>query len=122
MNLDCLITGLVQTCNNAGREAVMNEKAAEHLIDFEYSPAYYWFDCEGKEAAQKILDECTEKYGNHVVSSINFYETMDGNMTTFKDISTLMLVLLCSISGVVIVLILYLLIKAFIYNKRREWF
>ena len=116
-----LITGLVQTCNNSGKEAVMSEKAAEHLIDFEYSPAYYWFDCDDAKASQKILDEALEKYGNHVVSAMNFFDTLEGNMTTFKDISTLMLVLLCSISAVVIVLILYLLIKAFIYNKRRDY-
>lgn len=120
-NYRYLITGLVQTCNNAGREAVMSEAAAEHLIDFTYSPAYYWFDCDDAEASQKILDDSTEKYGNHVVSAMNFFDTLEGNMTTFKDISTLMLALLCTISGVVIVLILFLLIKAFIYNKRKDY-
>ncbi|MBR1861854.1 MAG: ABC transporter permease [Lachnospiraceae bacterium] len=120
-NSSYLITGLVQTCNNFGKEAVMSEKAAEQLIDFEYIPGYFWFDCDDAKTSQKILDEATEKYGDHVVSAMNFFDTLEGNMTTFKDISTLMLVLLCSISAVVIMLILYLLIKAFIYNKRRDY-
>ena len=116
-----LITGLVQTCNNEGREAVMSEAGADHLIDFTYSPAYYWFDCEDKESTQKVLDEATTEYGSHVISIMNFYETLEGNMTTFKGISLTMLVLCLVIAAVVIVLIMYLLIKALIFNKRKDY-
>ncbi len=116
-----LITGLVQTCNNAGREAVISEAGADHLIDFTYSPAYFWYDCDGRATSQKVLDDCTDRYGDHVVSTMNFYETLEGNLTTFKGISSLMLILVCGIAAVVTVLILYLLIKAFIYNKRKDY-
>lgn len=116
-----LITGLIQTCNNYGREAVLSEEAAEHLVDFTYWPAYYWFDCEDKECSQEILDDCTEEYGEHVVSSMNFFEMIEGNMTTFKSIAILMLVLVCGIAVIVIALILYLLIKALLYNKRKDY-
>ena len=116
-----LITGLVQTCNNAGKEAVMSEAGAEHLIDFTYFPAYFWFDCENKESTQKVLDEASTEYGSHVVTIMNFYETMEGNLTTFKGISLTMLVLCLGIAAVVIVLIMYLLIRALIFNKRKDY-
>jgi ABC-type antimicrobial peptide transport system permease subunit len=116
-----LITGLIQTCNNSGREGVMNESAAEHLIDFTDAPAYYWFDCDGRDAAAEILDNCSEEYGDHVISSMNFYDTLEGNLTTFRSISALMMILLSIISGIVIMIILYLLIKAFVYNKRKDY-
>ena len=34
-----LITGLVQTCNNSGKEAVLSKQAAEHIIDFTGRPS-----------------------------------------------------------------------------------
>ncbi len=118
-----LITGLVQTCNNSGREAVMSEAAAGHLIDLTDREAYYWFDYSDATiaGAQKVLDACGEAYGEHVISQLNFYEIIEGSMTTFKNIAALMLVLMCTIALVVIALILYLLIKAFTYNKRRDY-
>ena len=90
-------------------------------MDLTYAPAYYWFDCAGRAETDKILDMCSEKFGDHVISTMNFYDMLDGNMTTFKSISSLMLILLCTISAVVIVIILYLLIKAFVYSKRKDF-
>ena len=116
-----LITGLLQTTNNDGKEALLSKKAAEHLIDFTYAPAYYNFDCADKEAAQKVLDECSEKYGDHIVSTVNFWEVIEGSMTTFKSIAVLMLYLVCAISAAVIFLVLFLLIKSFLYAKRRDY-
>lgn len=116
-----LITGLIQTTNNNGREGVMNESAAEHLLDLTYAPAYYWYDCDDKETSAQILSDCTEKYGSHVLSTMNFYEIMEGSMTSFKSLASLMLVLVCGISAVVILLVLYLLIRSFIFSKRRDY-
>ena len=52
---------------------------------------------------------------------MNFYDVIGGSMTTFKSISTIMLILMCSISVVVIGLILYLLIKSLVYHKRKDY-
>lgn len=116
-----LITGLIQTCNNSGRECVITKEASTHLIDLTYAPSYYWFDCADRDVTEIILNKCSDKYGDHVISTMNFYEMMDGNLTTFKSISSLMLILLSTISAIVITIILYLLIKAFVYNKRKDF-
>ena len=116
-----LVTGFIQTCNNYGREAIMTQKAAEHVMDFTYTPAYYWFDCENRDVVESVINSCSDKYGDHMVSSMNFYDTLEGNLTTFRSISTLMLAMLCVISAIVITIILYLLIKAFVYNKRKDF-
>ena len=116
-----LITGLIQTTNNDGREALMSVKAAEQVMDFTYAPAFYHFDCEDKEISQKVLDDCTEEYGDHIVSVMNFWENIEGSMTTFKSIASLMLVLVCAISAAVILLVLFLLIKSFLYGKRKDY-
>ena len=116
-----LITGLLQTTNNDGKEALLSIKAAEHLIDFTYAPAAYNFDCDDKEVVQKVLDDCSEEFGDHIVGTVNFWEVIEGSMTTFKSIAALMLVLVCAISAAVILLVLFLLIKSFLYSKRRDY-
>lgn len=116
-----LITGLIQSTNNDGREAFLSKKAAEHMIDFTYAPAFYNFDCDDMDAVQKVLDDCTEEFGDHIVSTVNFWEVIEGSMTTFKSIAMLMLYLVCAISAAIILLVLFLLIKSFLYGKRKDY-
>lgn len=117
-----LISGLIQTSNNNGREAVMSEEAAGHLIkDMSAMAKHFWYDCKDKESSQRIIDDFGEEMGEHMVFNLNFYETIEGSLTTFKSISAIMLILVCTISAVVIMLILYLLIKALIHKKRKDY-
>ena len=124
-----LITGFIQTTNNNGREALFTYKAADHIIDMDSVPGWYWFDLanesgdntENEEATDKIMEECKEKYGEHVLNTMNFYKIIGGSMTTFKSISAMMLILMISMSVIVIALILFLLIKSLIYHKRKDY-
>ena len=116
-----LITGFVQSCNNNGREALMSETAMKPLCDINDVGVAFWYDCDDKEASQAIIDGCTEKFGDKLFTTINFYEVMDGGMTTFKAVSAIMLTLMCGIAAVVIMLILFLFIKALLYNKKRDY-
>lgn len=116
-----IISGLIQTTNNEGKEAFLSTKAAEHMIDFTYMPASYNFDCKDKETAQVIIDDTVEEYGDHILGSVNFWEVIEGSMTTFKSIAALMMYLVCAISAAVILLVLFLLIKSFLYSKRRDF-
>ena len=124
-----LITGFIQTTNNSGREAIFSYKAADHIMDIDAIPGWYWFDLvnesddvnENIDVVNKILEECEDKYGNHIISTMNFYKMIGGAMTTFQGISIMMLVIMCSISVVVIALILFLLIKSLVYHKRKDY-
>ena len=116
-----LITGLVQTTNNDGKEAFLSMKAAERIIDFTYMPAFYNFDSEDAEITKTILEETTDEFDGHILSTVNFWETIEGSMTTFKSIAALMLYLVCAISAAVILLVLFLLIKSFLYSKRKDY-
>jgi len=118
-----LITGLVQTTNNGGKEAVMNSVAAERIMDLEMAPAYYYFDTdeESVEAVEAVFDKCTDEYGVHVISTMNFFEVVEGSMTTFKSASAAMLGLMFIVSSLVILLTLYLLVKTLIINKQKDY-
>ena len=126
---DYLITGFIQTTNNNGREALLTYKAADHIIELDSIPGWYWFDLTdesddtnvNEEVTQKIMDECQDEFGEHVINTMNFYKIIGGSMTTFKSISAMMLILMISMSVVVIALILFLLIKSLVYHKRKDY-
>ncbi len=116
-----LITGLVQTCNEDGKESIMTEEAAGHLVDMSEAPTGLWFDVDDKEEAQRILDAASDRFGDKLATTLNFYEVMDGALTTFRAITTLMLSLMITISAIVIMLILFLFIKSLLYNKKKDY-
>lgn len=121
-----LITGLMQSCNNGGKESVVTFEGAGHMTNTASIPAWYWFDLtdETGDVAKRtndILKECKDKFGADILSTLNFYETIEGAATTFKSISVMMLALMLVISFVIIVLVFWLLVKALIYRKRKDY-
>ncbi len=124
-----LITGFIQTANNSGREAIFSYKAVDHIMDIDSIPGWYWFDLadesdsvnENTDKVDGILEDCEDKFGSHIISTMNFYNMIGGAMTTFKGVSLMMLIVMCSISVIVIGLILFLLIKSLIYHKRKDY-
>ena len=118
-----LITGLVQTTNNGGKEGLMSMSAAERIMDLQYAPAYYYYDCDEEtiEASAAVLDKCEEEFGEHMISRMNFYELIDGALTTFRFVAVAMLAVMSIVSALVILLVLYLLVKSLIFNKRKDF-
>ncbi len=116
-----IITGLIQSCSNGGRQAVMTEEAANHLVNMSEFPTAIWFDCDDAEKATKILNNCGDRFGNRIISLVDMNELVEGTLITFKGITTIMLISMVSISAVVIMLILYLFIKTLLYNKRKDY-
>ena len=124
-----LITGLIQTTNNNGREAILTTAAADHIMDIDQMPGWYWFDLteesedfgENKVVTEQIIENCKEQFGDVIIGTLNFFDIMEGGSTTFKSIGTIMLIMMGIISAVVIALILFLLIKSLVYHKRKDY-
>lgn len=116
-----IITGFIQTTNNGARECIMSEAAARNIADVENFMPFYLFDTETEEQTVKVLEDCEAKLGDKLMNTVNFYQNVEGSLATFKGIATLMLVLVCFISGAVILLVLYLLIRSLIFSKRRDY-
>ena len=116
-----LITGLIQSCSNLGRELVMSEEAVGHLFNIDNNSAYLWFDVENGINENEILDEATEKYGEHIQSTASMNDTMEAMLVTFSGITTVMMTMMFVISGMVILLVLFLMVRTLIYNKRKDY-
>lgn len=122
-SFDYLITGFIQTTNNGGKEAYMSFDAASRITDLSNAPAYYYFDIdvESEEEVDRVLNSCEEEYGEHMISKMNFYGIIAGSLTTFKAVATTMLISMCVISVLVILLVMFMLVKALVLNKRKDY-
>ena len=116
-----LISGFIQSLNNDGHEAIMSEEAASHILDLESMPTSFFFDTETDEQIDTILDACEAKFGEKMVTRINMLKSIEAGMITFKGIATLMLVMMCLISALVILLVLFLLIRSLVFSKRKDY-
>ncbi|MEE3467194.1 MAG: ABC transporter permease [Eubacterium sp.] len=116
-----LITGLIQSTSNVGREGLMSEAAMSKLVNTEKSTVYFYFELDDTDKTNDVIDACTDKFGDHIIATANMQEVMEGLMTTFKSITTVMLTTMCAIAGFVILLVLFLMVRTLIYNKRKDY-
>jgi len=114
-----LITGFIQSTNNNGHECVLLYDGAKHIIDIDNVNSSYFFD--SNISASKIIDKYNEKYGDKILSTLNFEELIKGQMDTFINVANLMVIIISIISGFIIILVLYLLMKSLIYDRRYEY-
>ena len=115
-----VITGFVQSTDEAGRLVITSVKALAHIVDLEHAPENLLFDCEDEDT-DKILEDVEKEFGDHVLSKMNFNASIEGAMTTFRSIAALMLTVVFSITVCVILLILFLLIKSLLHTKRKDY-
>ena len=114
-----LITGFIQTTNNSGREAILSYDGAKQLINIDELNPIYYFDSNVK--ASKIIDKYNAKYGDKILTTVDFQELIKSQLSTFVGIANLMVIVISIISGCIIVLVLYLLMKSMIYDRRYEY-
>jgi ABC-type antimicrobial peptide transport system permease subunit len=120
MTCEYLITGLIQTVNNRGREAFMSNDAAKRLNCYNMNP-YYWFDGTDLDSTNVVFEELTNTYPDKVYGSINFFEQFESQTGVFKSIAKIMLIVTFGISICVIMLVLFLLIQSLIFKKKKEF-
>lgn len=114
-----LITGFIQSTNNDSKEALMLKKGMNHLIEEDKLIPIYYFD--SKVKANKVIDKYKDKYGDKVLISMDFDELIEGQMDTFINVANLMVIIISIITGAIILLVLYLLMKTLIFERRFEY-
>ena len=114
-----LICGLCQTTNNGGRECLLTVDAFSHLSSVSNFPGYYWFDTTSNTT--DILNDIKSIYGEHITSTMNFDDVISGSISVFVIIAWIMMIIILAMTTFVILLVLYLLMKNMIHNKRYEY-
>ena len=114
-----LITGFIQSTNNDSKEILILKSGMDHLVDTDELNPMYYFD--SKIKASKVIDKYKDKYGDKVLTTMDFEELIEGQMDTFINVANLMVVVISIITGAIILLVLYLLMKTLIYERRFEY-
>lgn len=114
-----LITGFIQSTNNNGHEVLMLKKGFDHLTDSDELYSTYYFDSNVK--TNKIIKKYEKKYGDKILVTLDFEELIESQMDTFINVANLMVIVMSIISGCIILLVLYLLMKTLVYNRRYEY-
>ncbi len=120
LNKKYIVSGYIQTTNNNGLEAVMKYDGLKKLQNTDQG-YYYYFDTEENVDVNKCLEDVKAQFENKITTVVNFDDAMKGVLSTFKSISNIMVAVIIVISGLVIFLVLYLLIKTLIIRKKKDY-
>ena len=114
-----LITGFTQTCNNAGKECAITKEGGKHLLDLDNSDSGFWFDKNGD--ASQVLKDVKEKFGDAIKSTMDINETIKAQIGMFVSVANIMVIIISVITAAIIILVLYLLMKNIIRDRRYEY-
>lgn len=115
-----IITGFMQTSNNAGQEAILIENGAKKVFKNDLAKVYF-FDVKEGTDVNKCLDDIKNQFGDRISSTTNYEDAMEAGLSIFKTISNMMVISMLTISALIILLVLYLLIKTLINNKKKDY-
>ena len=113
-----IVTGYIQTTNNNGYESMMTYDGLQRLEKTKLDYTIYF---ETNAKIKDVLNDYSDKYGDDIVAKVDFQEIVDAQLQTFVNTGTLIVIIISIITGVIIILVLYLLLKSLIYKKRYEY-
>lgn len=114
-----LITGLIQSIDAMGMDICLTYDGAKRMqSDYKPNTVYIYLQ-EGKDV-ESFSDKVNEKFGNHIVNTINFDALEKSSLGTYVSIVSIVTYTILVVIALVVVMTLYLVIKALIIRRRRD--
>lgn len=118
--VEYLITGLIQSSNYMGMDLSITLEGIQRMMpDYKYQNVYVYLE-EGKEVGL-FINEITAKFGEHIISTINLEELVKSQLGVYVSIVTIFAYIILIVTAFMVIMILYLVIKAMIIRRRREF-
>ena len=114
-----LITGLIQHVDNNGIVCEFTKEGFSK-INNNFSPSNLYVYLNDEDKAEEVVNEVIDRYGDNIGSQVNYVKTREAAMGVFLNIAGLILVIIVVATTLIITLILYLLIKTSITNRKQE--
>lgn len=114
-----LITGLTQTSNNLGKDALLTRSGYERLGKLN-AISYYINVKEGIDI-DAFHDEVKERFGSDILLVVNVRNTIDASASVYISIMTLIVFVLFALSLIIVTIVLYLLVKTMLNHKKHEY-
>ena len=115
-----VISGFIQSGNYMGRQLFLTEEGMVTLMpDFQPSVIYVYL--EKGEAADIFIALLKSQYGGAIREPVNFDEILEGQIRSYVTLTALLALIVLLITGVIVFLILYFVIKTMISRRRRRF-
>lgn len=114
---DYMVTGYIQSVNNAGAVCQLTSKGYEKIGKKTDSVNIYLY---GKNA-DEFIKEYEENYDTVVKSSVNFEQMSESGQMMYMGIVSVIVVILFLISILMVLLVMYVIINSMISRRRQEF-
>ena len=114
---DYIVTGYVQSVNNAGAVCQLTSEGYEKIGDTINSVNVYLYD----KNADGFIKEYEENHDTLIKSSVNFEQMSENGRMIYTGIVSVIVMILFVISVLMVLLVLYVLINGVISRRRQEF-
>lgn len=114
-----LICGFTQISNNLGRDCLFTRAGYERLGTLT-STSYYINLTSGTDIDAFNL-AMKEQFKDSVNTTINIDTTISGSASVYVSLMTIIVIAILALSAIIIVFVLYLLVRAMLNNKLRDY-
>lgn len=114
-----LICGFTQISNNLGRDCLFTRAGYERIGSLQ-NVSYYINVAEGVDV-EAFQEEAGEWLGGGMNVAVNIREVVEGTARVYVSLMTVIVAAVLILSGAVILFVLYLLVRAMLNRKKREY-
>ncbi len=112
-----IVTGYIQSVNNAGAVCQLTSKGYENLGEKTNSVNVYLQNTN----ADEFIKEYEETYNTVVKSSVNFEQLSTNSQMMYTGIVSVIMIILFVISVLMVLLVMYVIINSMISRRRQEF-
>ncbi len=114
---DYIVTGYIQSVNNAGAVCQLTRKGYEKIGDTTNSVNVYLYD----KNADEFINEYEKNNDAVIKSSVNFEQMSENGRMMYAGIVSVIVIILFVISVLMVLLVLYVIINSMISRRRQEF-
>lgn len=114
---DYIVTGYIQSVNNAGAVCQLTSKGYEKIGEKTDSVNVYLYD----KNADEFIKEYEENYDTVIKSSVNFERMSENGQMMYTGIVSVIVIILFVISVLIVLLVMYVIINSMISRRRQEF-
>lgn len=113
------VVGFIQSVNYSG-EVIEMTLDGYKTLDNSYLPTTMYIYLDNEQKAEEFIDEIEEKYGDDIISTMNYAESMESATTMYISLVSIICIVIIVITLLLIYLILYIVISSIIIKRKQE--
>lgn len=113
------VVGFIQSVNYSG-EVIEMTLDGYKTLDNSYLPTTMYIYLDNEKKAEEFIDEIEGKYGDDIISTMNYAESMESATTMYISLVSIICIVIIVITLLLIYLILYIVISSIIIKRKQE--